>query len=441
MKKKKKKALAYLPRVKAQYESLPYPPRNPEDERRRLQTCWLGWLPRINHYGFRGRQGFEGARFLVAGAGTGDATIFLAEQLRDRDAEVVSLDMSHASTQVAQARARVRGLTNIRWVEASLLELPGLGLGEFDYIDCSGVLHHLEDPDAGLRALRAVLKDDGMMGLMVYAACGRTGVYQMQELLRLVNRDESDMAAQIRNARAILADLPDGNWFKRGEELTNDHERGDAGLFDLLLHTQDRAYTIPELYEFLAKADLNLVEFCMPWVRFTLDPDFLTDDPRLKARFAAMEPMQRQAAAELMSGNIIMHMVYAAPAPAADTVARPGDPDMVPFLFGARDPEARHRIADYVASGQGAPVAMEQPGFTFSLQPGRYGEAFLHEMDGRRTVAELFAAVRARVGEPGLSDAALMDDFEPLYRQFNRADRILLRHASARPFGRASGVA
>jgi SAM-dependent methyltransferase len=437
--KKAKKKPAYLPRVKAQYESLPYPPRDPEDERRGLQNTWLGWLPRINHYGFAGRRSFENARFLVAGAGTGDATIFLAEQLRDRGAEVVSLDMSRASTDIAKARARVRGLTNIRWVEASLLDLPGLGLAPFDYVDCSGVLHHLADPDAGLRALRAVLKDDGAMGLMVYARCGRTGVYQMQELLRLINRGETDMRVQLKNARAVLADLPPSNWFKRGEELVNDQNRGDAGLYDLLLHTQDRAYSIPELYEYLAKADLRLVEFCMPWARFHLDPDFLTDDPRLRERFAAMEPMQRQAAAELMTGNVIMHMVYAAPR--ADTVARLDDPDMVPFLFGLQDPEARHRIARYLASAGGAPVPMEQPGYTLSLDPGRWGDAFVHEMDGRRTVPKLLDAARARLGKPGLSDAELMEDFTSLYRQFNRADRMLLRHVSCRPFGRVSGVA
>ena len=29
-----------------------------------------------------------------------------------------------------------RGLANIRWVEASLLDLPTLGLGAFDYVNC-----------------------------------------------------------------------------------------------------------------------------------------------------------------------------------------------------------------------------------------------------------------------------------------------------------------
>ncbi len=54
----------------------------------------------------------------------------------------------------------------------------------FDLIVCTGVLHHLADPDAGLRALRSVLKPDGAMYLMVYAPYGRTGVYMLQDYCR-----------------------------------------------------------------------------------------------------------------------------------------------------------------------------------------------------------------------------------------------------------------
>ncbi len=61
-----------------------------------------------------------------------------------------------------------------------------MGLGKFDYIDCCGVLHHLPDPAAGLAILRGALNDDGGIGLMVYGAFGRTGVYHLQEALRLL---------------------------------------------------------------------------------------------------------------------------------------------------------------------------------------------------------------------------------------------------------------
>jgi 2-polyprenyl-3-methyl-5-hydroxy-6-metoxy-1,4-benzoquinol methylase len=65
--------------------------------------------------------------------------------------------VSSASLAIAKKRAEIRGLTNIAWIHDSLLNLGRLGLGKFDYINCVGVLHHLENPDDGLRALLEVL--------------------------------------------------------------------------------------------------------------------------------------------------------------------------------------------------------------------------------------------------------------------------------------------
>jgi len=43
-------------------------------------------------------------------------------------------------------------------------------LGEtFEHVVSTGVLHHLPDPDAGLRALHGVLAPNGALHLMVYA--------------------------------------------------------------------------------------------------------------------------------------------------------------------------------------------------------------------------------------------------------------------------------
>jgi SAM-dependent methyltransferase len=169
--------------IRRQYDAYPYPPRDPADEAKRLITGSPSHLLEINHFLFAGRRDFAWPfRALVAGGGTGDATVMLAQQLADAHAaaEVVYLDIAKSSLAIAEARVRARGLANVRFVQGSLLDLPALGLGRFDYIDCCGVLHHLEDPKAGLVALAAALADDGGMGLMLYAPFGRTGVYPAQ---------------------------------------------------------------------------------------------------------------------------------------------------------------------------------------------------------------------------------------------------------------------
>ena len=131
--------------VRAQYEAYPYPARDPQDERRRLVTGSPSHLLEIEHSLFAGRiDRTRPFRALVAGGGTGDGAIMLAQQLADRGiaGEVVHLDLSTASRRVAEARAAVRGLANLRFVTGSLLDAATLG--RFDYIDCCGVLHHLE---------------------------------------------------------------------------------------------------------------------------------------------------------------------------------------------------------------------------------------------------------------------------------------------------------
>ena len=94
--------------TRAQYEAYPYPPREPADEQHRLLAPVADSLDYLNHYGFSGRRDFDAPfRVLVAGGGTGDSLVFLAEQLRDRPATVVYLDVSSTSMGIAKARAHL----------------------------------------------------------------------------------------------------------------------------------------------------------------------------------------------------------------------------------------------------------------------------------------------------------------------------------------------
>ncbi|RYX97087.1 MAG: class I SAM-dependent methyltransferase [Comamonadaceae bacterium] len=423
----------YLPEVKSQYESLPYPSRDPQEDAQRLVLTWLEDLPMINHYCFAGKQDFQhGFRALVAGAGTGDATIFLAEQLRGTDAEVVHLDLSSASTAIARERARIRGLTNITFLQDSLLNIPQLGLGEFDYINCSGVLHHLADPDAGLRALRHALKRDGALGLMVYARTGRTGVYQMQSLLRMVNTDAGDdEARRIANTRDILATLPRSNWFVRGEELHQDHRQGDAGLYDLLLHSQDRAYDVDELFEwFEDRHGMHLAFTDVQRGRAPYLPHMVlgAKPPAVLGQLRKAPRRRQYAMAELLAGNLITHSFYATAG--EGSVAPYGDLDYVPFFY--HEPLDSETVFKVFSSNRGQPFLLQHQhsGVALMVNPGRYGAQILRLVDGKRSFAEIFALFRSQwhgqAAPP--DDAALFADFAESYETLNALDRLLLRH-------------
>ena len=428
----------YLHDVRSQYEALPYPPCNPQDEHQRLVLTWLEDLPMVNHYCFAGKQSFKnGFRALVAGGGTGDATIFLAEQLRAigaADAEVVHLDMSQASISLAQERAQIRGLTNIRWVHDSLLNLPALGLGRFDYINCSGVLHHLANPDLGLQALRSVLKEDGAIGLMVYATTGRTGVYQMQALMRLVNGETSDDARKIANTRDLLASLPPGNWFKRGEDLHHDHKIGDAGIYDLLLHSQDRSYSVGELFDWLGDSPtghgLELAFTDVQRGRSPYLPHMVlgSKPPAMSAALRKLPLRQQYEMAELMIGNIITHSLYLTQR--ADCTAPYGDAKYIPFFY--HEPLTGDVAAQVFGSNRGQPFLLkhQHSGVSVTVNPGKYGAKILRLVDGQKSFGEIFEQFRAEWrGQAGAPDnATLFADFAESYETLNALERLLLRH-------------
>ncbi|MCK5273576.1 MAG: class I SAM-dependent methyltransferase [Alphaproteobacteria bacterium] len=397
--------------VRDQYEDLPYPPRNPEDERQRLVTGSPSQIVEIDHYLYAGaRDWAEPFRVLVAGGGTGDALIMMAQQLADRGcpAEIHYLDLSAASRAIAEERARIRGLTNIEFHTGSLLDAGNYGT--FDYIDCCGVLHHLPEPAAGFRALAGALKPDSGVGLMVYGELGRTGVYHAQEMLRMVAGDGSN-AERVGVARKLVESLPPTNWLKRNQAI-GDYKREDAALFDLLLHSQDRAYRVPELAAELDQASMRPVAFIEPAL---YDPDTFVRDPELRRRLASLSWLERCAFAELLSGNLRKHTVYCVPtSQKADTVAKPTD-EAAPVLKNIDGPALAGAI------GPDGGIKVSGDGMEMGIRLPPMAPAILRHVDGARTIGEIRAAI-------GAGEEDFHRQFAALYNALNGMNLMLLRY-------------
>jgi SAM-dependent methyltransferase len=405
--------------VAVQYESYPYPPRDPRDEAKRLVTGSPSHLGELIH-NVRGGVFDPGQPFraLIAGGGTGDAAIMLAQQLADSGAaaaRVVYLDRSAASRRVAQARAAARGLANLDFVSGSLLELGALGLGGFDYIDCCGVLHHLEDPEAGLAALTAALAPGGGMGVMLYAPLGRIGVYPMQHALRLLDGG-GPPATRVADAKRLLATLPTTNWLKRNPFVTDHLVEGDSGLHDLLLHARDRAYSVDEVYDFLDGAGLRLAGF-VPAARY--EPRSYIPDPVLLRRAEALAPRARAALAEALAGNIKSHAFYAVRADDPVAPPQPDDPDLIPVVVNA-DPAALAK-----AAGTSGSISATVDGLPFRMRLPRRAGAMLARIDGRTSLRALHAALRAQ--DPQLDEAMFMAQFAELFAALHGLGKLMLR--------------
>lgn len=296
--------------VHQQYESLPYPARDPEEELDRLLQPTICELPRVNAMLWGGRRMLDSTfRVLDAGCGTGDATVFMAEQLRGTGARITSLDLSAASLDIARRRLEKRGLDGmVDLVQAPIEDAPSLGLGQFDFISTSGVLHHLPSPEAGLRALRDLLTPDGAVAVMVYAQHGREPVYLMQSLLRMVAPSEFGEERRLRILKRALQSLPPENRGVRGLLDTplfrSEIARSDAGAYDLLLHSQDRAYTVPQIYDWLDGAGMRLLDWGVP---HTYRPQTYWPG----AEVSHLSGPALAAAAELMHGRMAKHHFFA----------------------------------------------------------------------------------------------------------------------------------
>ncbi|MBM85633.1 MAG: methyltransferase [Rhodospirillaceae bacterium] len=410
--------------VYAQYEAYPYPARDPADEAKRLITGSPSHLLEIAHYLNQGhfdpKQPF---RALVAGGGTGDAAIMLAQQLADEgadQAEVTYLDPSASSRGIAEARARVRGLDNIRFLSGEIEAVEDLCPNCFDYIDCCGVLHHLVDPVKGLRSLVSKLAENGGMGLMVYGALGRRGVYDVQEAMRLM-ADSNNDEDRISLVRRLLDGLPVTHWLRRNPFVGDYFQGGDAGLTDLLLHRRDRAYTVPEVMSLLGSSGLRPVSFVAP---AQYDPSNYLVDPALVQRGTALAELDQWALAERLSGAITKHIIYVVKIDRHDNpVAELGVDwlSIVP-IFRDLDPS----VISKGIHGGGELKADLAPGHSYRALLPALAPEIAARIDGNCSLAALWKDLRES-GYTSLTDNGFLEQFDLFLRAFGPINRLLLR--------------
>ena len=408
--------------VQRQYEELPYPARDPADESARLITGSPSHLLEIEHHIFAGHRAGS-MRALIAGGGTGDGAIMLAQHLAERgEGSVVYLDISSPSLAIARARAEARDLQNISFHQGSLLAIDMLDLGRFDYIDCCGVLHHLADPLEGVRALTEALTDKGGMGLMLYGALGRTGVYPVQRALRRILGAE-DISTQLDLARRLLSDLPETNWFRRNRFLADHLGGDDAGIFDLLLHARDRAYTVPEIAALCRDAELTLTGF-VPAAAY--DPTIYLHDDALKTRAATLTDIEAAALAEELAGNLKSHVFYVVKSGnSTGGAAGLADPRLVPILRET-DPAA---LARSLAKSPGLKLNLDGIEVRFELPSGAADVVRL--IDGVRDIEAIHGDLAER--NPRLTRAAFDALFAKIYGVLNPLNMLLFGGPNAPP--------
>jgi SAM-dependent methyltransferase len=288
--------------VKDFYERHPYP--KPADDLENYRRRWQDPNRRRAdfHLFWPNKPSTDERTILIAGCGTSQAAKHAA---RCPAARVVGIDFSGTSVRHTEDLRRKYNLTNL---EVHQLPIDRIGDLEmtFDEIVCTGVLHHLANPEAALRGLRDVLDPDGAMHLMVYAPYGRTGIYMLQDFCRRIGIQASDDG--IRDLVVALSALPARHPLARLLHEAPDF-RQEAALADALLHPRDRAFSVPQLLDLIGGAGLAFSR----WVRQAPYSPHCGVMARLPqaSRIAALEPAQQSAAAELFRGAMMSHSVIA----------------------------------------------------------------------------------------------------------------------------------
>ena len=232
-----------------------------------------------NHVGPR-------ARILDAGCGTGEFTISMARAFPT--SEIVAVDFNPRSIERAREVARALGLDRIEFGQADLSR-PLPVSGSFDLITSMGVLHHMKQPEVGLRHVAEHLAPDGRIVLWLYGELGRSVHRAGLELLDILVPDVSDVGTKIELAQPLgLIPPVHGRLlhrFTRRLRGLSPHWEGAEFVADTYAHPRVREYTAASVLELLDSAGLELDTFLS---HMRGRPDEIWSDPKLLSRISKL---------------------------------------------------------------------------------------------------------------------------------------------------------
>lgn len=239
--------------VQTQYEQNPYP-------------RWVG-VRRVPHLSFvqylkvhiPGIQHLtlslpEKPSVLIAGCGSGHHAILSA--CIHKNADILALDLSRASLAYGKRLACRFDMNHIRFVQGDLLDVSQLNR-QFHVIECVGVIHHLQEPDAGLKALLQALHPEGLMLIGLYSETARRDLSATKKWLQI--KGYTPKVDDIRRCRWDLVFNSPKARMKKPLAFRDFYNLSECR--DLLFNVQERHYTLPKVKEMLDENDLEFLGF------------------------------------------------------------------------------------------------------------------------------------------------------------------------------------
>lgn len=242
--------------VREQYEENPYPRWIKTVVSDRPQS--LGEIMRTYQVPLKltDNQLPECRNILIAGCGTGKSVALTAS--RFPQAHILAMDLSTSSLAYAMRKTREAGFSNIEYRQGDILQLSTLEDRRFDYIDCTGVLHHMGDPMAGWRTLRNILGSGGLMRVGLYSETARRTVVRLRDYIS--GRGFTSSAGDIRRCRSEIVAMAESD----PEMAAIAHGSDFASLSacrDLLFHVQEHRFNLPRIEAALLDLGLDFLGF------------------------------------------------------------------------------------------------------------------------------------------------------------------------------------
>ncbi len=190
---------------------------------------------------------------LIAGCGTGQQLVSNASY---ENSDILAVDLSLSSLSFAKRKMQELNYTNIEFLHGDILNLNSLNK-KFSVIECVGVLHHLEDPEEGLKVLLNILEPNGYLKLGLYSDYARKHIVETRKLLKKHNIDNN--ISTIRNFREIIKNDKENKIFQK--LIYNYDFYSTSNFRDLIFHVQEHRYTLTKISKLLKKYDLEFLGF------------------------------------------------------------------------------------------------------------------------------------------------------------------------------------
>ncbi|MBC8250218.1 MAG: class I SAM-dependent methyltransferase [Candidatus Nitrosopelagicus sp.] len=192
---------------------------------------------------------FNTKNILDAGSGTGHRIINVARHYKKSN--FLGIDFSDNSIRFAKELAKKNEITNIEFRKANLLEKID-SQNKFDVILSMGVLHHLSDPEKGLKNILSVLQKKGVLFLYLYGKLGGHERMIKKKIIMTLLKNKSNYEDGIKIIKKLQFDDLEYGWNIDSE---NEKER-DSVIVDAYLHANEKLYDCEDIDSLLQNSGI-----------------------------------------------------------------------------------------------------------------------------------------------------------------------------------------